>query len=88
MNGGGIYTIGWHPFSGCTSGGVYVLVFTRMPGRSSRTRLGSLLLCLCGVFRSLINSFCLLHAIFSWLKYICNGAVERRTGQGPRQRSQ
>ena len=33
------------------------LVFTRMPGESDRKRLRSLLLCLCDVFRGLINSF-------------------------------
>ena len=32
------------------------LVFTRMPGESYRRRLWSLLLCLCDVFRALINS--------------------------------
>ena len=32
------------------------LVFTRMPGESHRRRLRSLLLCLCDVFRALINS--------------------------------
>ena len=32
------------------------LVFTRMAGESYRRRLGSLLLCLCYVFRALINS--------------------------------
>ena len=32
------------------------LVFTRMPGQSYRRRLRSLLLCLCYVFRALINS--------------------------------
>ena len=32
------------------------LVFTRMPGESYRRRLRSLLLCLCYVFRALINS--------------------------------
>ena len=32
------------------------LVFTRMPGESYRRRLRSLLLCLCDVFRALINS--------------------------------
>ena len=32
------------------------LVFTRMPGESYRRRLGSLFLCLCDVFRALINS--------------------------------
>ena len=32
------------------------LVFTCMPGESYRRRLRSLLLCLCDVFRSLINS--------------------------------
>ena len=32
------------------------LVFTRMPGESYRRRLKSLLLCLCDVFRALINS--------------------------------
>ena len=32
------------------------LVFTRMPGESYRRRLGSLLLCLCDVFRVLIGS--------------------------------
>ena len=31
------------------------LVFTRMPGESYRRQLGSLLLCLCDVFRALIN---------------------------------
>ena len=31
-------------------------VFTRMPGESYRWRLRSLLLCLCDVFRALINS--------------------------------
>ena len=35
------------------------LVFTRMPGESYRRRLGSLLLCLCDVFRALINSLVL-----------------------------
>ena len=34
-----------------------VIVFTRMPGESYLRRLGSLLsVCLCGVFRALINS--------------------------------
>ena len=32
------------------------LVFTCMPGESYRTRLRSLMLCLCDVFRALINS--------------------------------
>ena len=32
------------------------LVFTRMPGQSYRRLLGSLLLCLCDVFRALVNS--------------------------------
>ena len=32
------------------------LIFTRMPGESYRRRPRSLLLCLCGVFRALINS--------------------------------
>ena len=32
------------------------LIFTRMPGKSYRRRLRSLLLCLCDVFRALINS--------------------------------
>ena len=32
------------------------LVFTRMPGKNYRRRLRSLLLCLCDVFRALINS--------------------------------
>ena len=32
------------------------LVFTRMPGESYRKGLRSLLLCLCDVFRALINS--------------------------------
>ena len=32
------------------------LVFTRMPGESYRRRLRSLLLCLCDVFRALMNS--------------------------------
>ena len=32
------------------------LIFTRMPGESYRRRLRSLLLCLCDVFRALINS--------------------------------
>ena len=32
------------------------LVFARMPGESYRRQLGSLLLCLCDVFRALINS--------------------------------
>ena len=41
----------------CTSGGVYVPVFTRMPGESYRRRFRSLLLCLCDVIRALINSF-------------------------------
>ena len=37
------------------------LVFTRMPGESYRRPLGSFLLCLCDVFRALINSLvCLL----------------------------
>ena len=33
------------------------LVFTRMPGESYRRRLWSLFLCLCYVFRAVINSF-------------------------------
>ena len=33
------------------------LVFTRMSGESYRRRLRSVLLCLCDVFRALINSF-------------------------------
>ena len=33
------------------------LVFTRMPSESYRSRLKSLLLCLCDIFRALINSF-------------------------------
>ena len=32
------------------------LVFTRMPGESYRRQLRSLLLCICYVFRALINS--------------------------------
>ena len=36
--------------------GFMYLVFTRMPGESYRRRLRSLLLCLCDVFRALINS--------------------------------
>ena len=32
------------------------LVFTRMPGESYRRRFRSLLLCLCYVFRALVNS--------------------------------
>ena len=36
------------------------LVFTRMPGLSYHRRLRSLLLCLCDVFRALINSLCVL----------------------------
>ena len=32
------------------------LAFTRMPGQSYRRQLRSLLLCLCDVFRALINS--------------------------------
>ena len=35
---------------------VEYLLFTRMPGESYRRRLGSLLMCLCDVFRALINS--------------------------------
>ena len=41
---------------GCTSGAVRCFVFTRMPGKSYRRRLRSLLLCLCYVFPALINS--------------------------------
>ena len=50
---------------GCASGGVMHLVFTRMPGEGYRRRLGSLLLCLCYVFRALINSLvcCFLYCI-------------------------
>ena len=41
----------------CTSRGVFMyFVFTRMPGECYRRRLRSLLLCLCDVFRALINS--------------------------------
>ena len=32
--------------------------FTRMPGERYRGRFGSLLLCLCDVFRVMINSLC------------------------------
>ena len=35
---------------------IVYLAFTRMPGESYRRRLRSLLLCLCDVFRALINS--------------------------------
>ena len=35
---------------------VYLVFTTRMPGESYRRRLGSLLLCLCDVFRALISS--------------------------------
>ena len=35
---------------------MYLVVFTRTAGKSYRRRLGSLLLCLCDVFRALINS--------------------------------
>ena len=35
---------------------VEYLLFTRMPGEIYRRRLGSLLMCLCDVFRALINS--------------------------------
>ena len=40
----------WKLIWGCTSGGVYYLVFTRMPGESYCRRLRSLLLYLCYVF--------------------------------------
>ena len=40
------------------------LAFTRMPNESYRRRLRSLLLCLCDVFRALINSLCVL--FISW----------------------
>ena len=40
------------------------LLFTRMPGQSYRRRLRSLLLCLCYVFRALINS---LVCVFQYL---------------------
>ena len=51
----------WTPslyITGCTSGGVYALVFTHidMPGKTCCGQLGSLLLCLCDVFWALINS--------------------------------
>ena len=38
---------------GCTSVRVMYLVFSRVPGEHYRRRLGSLLLCLCYVFRAL-----------------------------------
>ena len=41
---------------GCTSDGIYVLIFTRMPGEGNRRRLGSLLLCLFDIILVLINS--------------------------------
>ena len=49
---------GWGRGGGCTPGGVHVayLVFTRMPSKSYRRRLEFFLLCLCDVFRALINS--------------------------------
>ena len=56
----------WSLFTLYTSGAVYVpciplvefmcLVFTPMPGESCCRRLRSLLLCLCDVFRALVNS--------------------------------
>ena len=43
------------------------LVFTRTPGENYRRRLRSLLLCLCDVFRPLINSHvCLFFHVFSF----------------------
>ena len=66
------------------------LVFKRMPDESYRRQLGSLLLCLCDVFRALINSlvcwfrtsalgFVLFHNVQSylhdWVRY-CAGAVQ------------
>ena len=41
---------------GCTCGGVYVCCIYTHASESYRRRLGSLLLCLCDVFRALINS--------------------------------
>ena len=38
-----------------TFGGVIYLVFTRMPGESYRGRFGSLVFCLCDVFRVRIH---------------------------------
>ena len=46
-------------------------VFTRMPGESYRRRLGSLFLCLCGVFWTLINSLCWLFLCFERIFITC-----------------
>ena len=61
------------------------LVFTRMPGESYRRRLRSLFLCLCDVFRALINSlvcwFCtsaLSLVLFQIYTYICQSSVSRQ----------
>ena len=46
------------------------LVFTRMPGESYRRRLGSLLACCCGIFRTLINlSWVLIPARVFWASF-------------------
>ena len=53
--------MGWGIFLYLTFEGVPVVehmyfVFTRVSSESYRRRLGSLLLCLCDIFRALINS--------------------------------
>ena len=52
------------------------LVFTRMPGESYSRRLRSLWLCLCDVFRAMVNSLVCysaqaLRASFCFRLYIC-----------------
>ena len=47
------------------------LVFTCMPGESYCRQLGSLLLCLCDIFRALINSLvCLFLYLFVYV-FVC-----------------
>ena len=69
-------TLTWHACKylvhklGCTSGGVYVLVLTRMPGENYRRWLRSLLLYLRYVFRAQINSLvCWVWNVSSLVKY-------------------
>ena len=50
-----IYATGASFLEGATLVEFMYFLFTRMPGESYRRRLRSLLLCLCGVFRALIN---------------------------------
>ena len=68
-------TLTWHAYVPLVE--FMYLVFTRMPGESYRWRLRSLLLYLCYVFRTLINSLVLiLHLSYFTLLLLCSYVVK------------